>query len=159
MNQKIETLINEIQKNKIAEKGIKLFPIYKEVVTYNNGKDPQFTCFNNTEGKDLKGAVICSKTIKNQENDFCKDLEVKELFFMEDGTFKVFVRKVTLPNSLDGENIDVREVASDEEMSCFDYCEIVENMEKELKKRLVRFGRTNKAQTARLERLQQLKIS
>lgn len=47
MNQKIETLINEIQKNKIAEKGIKLFPIYQEVVTYNNGKDPQFTCFNN----------------------------------------------------------------------------------------------------------------
>lgn len=59
---------------------------------------------------------------------------MKELFFMEDGTFKVFIRKVTISNILDGENIDVREVASDEEMSCFDYCEIVQNIEKELKK-------------------------
>lgn len=154
--------MNHVLKNKldkcceIAQKGIELSPIYKEVVTYNNGTDPQFTCFENAEGKDLKGAVICSKTIKNKENDFCKDLEMKELFFMEDGTFKVFIRKVTISNILDGENIDVREVASDEEMSCFDYCEIVQNIEKELKKRLIRFGRINKAQIARLEKFSKL---
>lgn len=161
MIEKIEILINEIQKNRIAEKGVELFPIYEEVLTYNNWKeykDPQFTCFKNAEGKDLKGAVICSNTIKNQENDFCQNLQMKELFLMEDGTFKVFIRKVTISNIPDGENRDFREVA-DQDMSCFNYCEIIENIIKELEKRLTRFGRLNKAQTTRLERLQQLKIS
>ena len=158
--------MNHILKNKldkcceIAQKGIKFSPIYEKVIIYNNcDNNPQFSCFENIEGKNLKGAVICSKTIKNDKNDFGRNLEEKELFLMEDGTLKVFVRKVTISNILDGENIDVREVASDEEMSCFDYCEIVQNIEKELEKRLIRFGRINKAQTARLERLQQLKIS
>ena len=162
MIQKIKILINEIQKNKIAEKGVELSPIYQKVLTYNNCenyRDPQFTCFKNSEGKDLKGAVISSNTIKNQEKDFYKNLEIKELFLMEDGTFKVFIRKVTISTILDGENRDFRKVSLDQNMSCFDYCEIVENISKELEKRLTRFGRTNKAQTARLERLQQLKIS
>lgn len=75
---KVRFIMNHVLKNKldkcceIAQKGIELSPIYKEVVTYNNGTDPQFTCFENAEGKDLKGAVICSKTIKNKENDFAK---------------------------------------------------------------------------------------
>ena len=168
MIQKIKILKNEIDQSRlekcaeIAKKGIEFSSIYKKVLTYNNfdnDRDPQFSCFKDTEGKDLKGAVICSKTIKNDENNFSKILEKKELFLMEDGTLKVFVRKVTLSNILDGENIDVREVAFDEDTSCFDYCEIVENIEKELEKRLIRFGRINKAQTARLERLQKLKIS
>ena len=157
--------MNHILKNKldkcceIAQKGIELSPIYKEVVTYNNGTDPQFTCFENVEGKDLKGAVICSKTIKNKENDFCKDLEMKELFFMEDGTFKVFIRKVTISNILDGENRDIRKVSLDQNMSCFDYCEVIENISKRLEERLKKLGTRTKAQTARLERLQKLKIS
>lgn len=165
MIQKIETLKNEIDKSrlekcaKIAREGIELSAIYDRVVVYNNWNDyeePQFRCFKNSDGKDLKGAVICSTTIKSDENDFGGNLQTKELFLMEDGTFKVFIRKVTWSNLLDEENRDVREVASDQNVSCFDYYEIIENIAKELEKRLKRLGKRTKAQTARLEKFHKL---
>lgn len=163
-----ETLKSEIEKNKIvkcakiAQKGIELSAIYEEVVVYNNwryDRDPQFRCFKNAEGRDLKGAFICSMTIKDDKNDFGRNLEEKELFLMEDGTLKVFIRKRIQSYLLDEESKDLREVSSDQDISCFDYDEIIEKISEELKKRLKKVGKRTKTQTARIEKFNKLIIS
>lgn len=168
MIEKIETLENETEKNrldkcaKISQKGIEFSEIYHEVVVYdncNNYKDPQFTWFKNAEGKDLKGTVICSKPIKNDKNDFGEKSETKELYLMGDGTFKIFINKATWSNRLDEENRYCREFASDQDISCFNYDEIIENISKKLEKRLEKLGERNKTQIIRLEKLKKLKTS
>jgi hypothetical protein len=168
MIKKIKTLKNEIDKSRlekcaeIAKKGIEFSEIYQEVIVYDNWsdyKDPQFRWLKNADGRDLKGTVICSKHIKNDGNNFVGNAETKELYLMEDGTFKVFMMKATWSNLLDEENRYFREFAFDEDISCFDYCEIIENIAKKLEKRLQKLGKRTKAQNARLERVQKLKIS
>lgn len=168
MIQKIKILKNEIDQSRlekcaeIAKKGIEFSEMYQEVIVYDNlsdYKDPQFIWLKNAEGRDLKGTVICSKPIKNDGNNFVGNSETKELYLMEDGTFKVFMMKATWSNLLDEENRYVRQVAFDQDISCFDYCEIIENIAKELEKRLKKLGKRTKAQTARIEKLQKLKIS
>lgn len=162
MSEKSGRLKNKIDPNriekfaKITQKVIEFSAIYEEISTCDNWNDckySQFKCFKNADGRDLMGTVICSKPMKKEENIFCRNSEIKELFFMEDGTFKVFLKKTTWSNLLNQENKHFREFASDQDVSCFGYDEIIENISKKMIEGLERSGRLSKAETARLERL------
>lgn len=158
---KIDTnrLISVIE---IARKGIKFEKIYENEITYNNWNScysDEVTYFKDDQGKFLKGVKICEKSLKYNRDSYGGNKEERELFLLEDGSFRVFYLTGEWSNWQDGINNYSREISKYQGITQFDTDEIIENIEKILARRLEELGERKKVQLMRLEKLKALKLS
>lgn len=164
----IETDVIKLEKDRlakcveIAKSGLKFLKIYKERITYNNwqyNKSSKVTYFTNSEGKYLKGLNICTESISKNENACGGEFEKKHLYLMEDGTFKVFYEEGEWSNIQDDKDIYSKTIANDQDISCFDYNEIIESIYEKLESRIEKLDEITTRETTRLEKLKELQIS
>lgn len=146
----------------IAKRGLKFEKIYSKYVVYNNHsqwRDDEVDYFRGDDGKVLKGIKVADKSIEYNSEFTGGNKEEDELFLMQDGSFKIFNHSGRWSNYQDESSKYYRTVSNNQDITRFDFDEIVENIYKEIKYRISDLGDKSKTQINRLEKLEKLKVS
>lgn len=146
----------------IAKNGIIFEKILKEKIKYNNNREwrsDKVKYFYDEKGNFLRGVLVAEINLFYKEDGTGGEQIDKELFLMEDGSWKVFTYKANWTYYADCPSKYERVIAENQDISVFDTDEIIKNIIEELQDSLKYFVNEKNKQLKRLEQLKSLKIS
>lgn len=146
----------------IAKEAIIFEKIFKEKIKYNNSREwhsDEVKYFYDENGKALKGILVGEINLSYHRGNTGGERVDKELFLMEDGSWKVFIYEARWTYYADCSNEYKRTIAENQDISMFDIDEIIKNIIEEVQNSLKYIVDEKNKQIERLKKLKSLKIS
>jgi hypothetical protein len=155
-NKRLQKVVESAKEAIIFEK------IFKEKIEYNNSREwhsDSVEYFYDENGKALKGGLVGEINLSYHQGNTGGERVDKELFLMDDGSWKVFIYKARWTYYADCSNEYKRTIAENQDISMFDIDEIIKNIIEEIQNSLKYIVDEKNKQIERLKKLKSLKIS
>jgi hypothetical protein len=146
----------------IAKEAIIFEKIFKEKIEYNNSREwrsDSVEYFYDENGKPLKGVLVEEINLSYHRGSMGGERVDKELFLMEDGSWRVFVYKARWTCHADFANKYERIIDKNQNIDIFDKDKIIQNIIEEVQESCKYFVEEKNKYLERLEKLKMLKIS
>lgn len=146
----------------VAIRGLKLDKIYSKLTIYNNCDnyiEDEYIYYKDKNDKYLKGKCVATKQLSYSRDYYRTSESCRELFIMDDGTFKVFYHTSRIVDHSDEKSTYERKLSNFQDITQFNFDGILENIIDGLNMRLISLGKRSKSQLERLEKLKKAEIS